>query len=236
MIGMWLLWLRHRWRQLGAVLVAVLSVLLVLVLVFGRSGVGVSFLGDVSAPRLAVASGPGVILPRSGDPNGPHTDTSAPGTLSSILDIPLPASAGPQTMAEAQKTWGADETAQRRNELLSAINCARQQQGQPSIALDVALSQTAGDAWLKLVRDPSWSLMRLPGHYQQRSVMTLDFGLPDSTTQAGSQQHLAGAGLCTAGGFDLATLETSADATSVGIAVFPPQAAWDMASAVVLVQ
>jgi hypothetical protein len=145
-------------------------------------------------------------------------------------------SAGPQTVADAQSVWSANEIKRHQDEVLAAVNCARRQQGQDALTLNPALSQVAGDAWLKLVHDHSWSLMRLPGRYAMRSVMSLDFGTHSPAAQAGTQQQLAGDGACAVGGFDVATLPASSSATSIGIAVFPPQASWDSASAVVLIQ
>jgi hypothetical protein len=240
MVRMWLFWLKHRWRQAGAAVAAVLAVLLVLLLALGRSGMGVSFLGDVSAPRLAAASGPsGVVLPRSGDPNGPSSSDAAPVRQSSILDKPLLANVGPQTVAEAQAAWSADEIAQHQREVLAAVNCARQKQGQGVLMLDPMLSQVAGDAWLKLARDPSWTLLRLPGTYALRGVLALDLTSPaQAAVQA--QPSLAGQAAleanCVVGGFDPMTLTPSANAHAIGIAIFPPQVSWDMASAVILVK
>ena len=104
--------------------------------------------------------------------------------------------------------------------------------------LDPTLSQTAGDAWLKLSHDHSWSLMQLPGQYSVRSVMALDFGAPDLASKADHQPQVSGAtdGACAVGGFDAATLQMANGVTTIGIAVFPPQTSWDLASAVVLVK
>ena len=240
MVRMWLFWLKHRWRQAGAAVAAVLAVLLVLLLVFGRSGMGVSFLGDVSAPRLAAASEPsGVVLPRSGDPNGPSSSDTAPVPQLSILDKPLLANVGPQTVAAAQVAWSAGEIAQHQQEVLAAVNCARQKQGQTALTLDPTLSQVAGDAWLKLVRDPSWTLLRLPGTYTLRGVLALDLTSP-AQAAAQAQPSLASQvaleASCVVGGFDAVSLASSTSARTIGIAVFPPQVSWDMASAVILVK
>jgi hypothetical protein len=237
---MWLFWLKHRWRQAGAAAAVVLAVLLVLLLALGRSGMSISFLGDVSAPRLAAASGPsGVVLPRSGDPNGPSSGNAAPVPQSSILDKPLLAGAGPQTVAAAQAAWSADEIVQRQREVLAAVNCARQKQGQGALMFDPTLSQVAGDAWLKLARDPSWTLLRLPGTYALRGVLALDLTSP-AQAAAQAQPSMAGQAAlkasCVVGGFDAVSLAPGAHARTIGIAVFPPQVSWDMASAVILVK
>jgi hypothetical protein len=228
MVHMWLLWLKNRWRGAGVLAVAVLTVILVALLALSRSGTSISFLGDVSAARPPAASGPsGAVLPRSGVP------------LVSVLDTTLPPSAGPQTVAAAQASWSAAEIAQHQDAVLAAVSCARQQQGQGALILDSALSATAGDAWLKLVHDPAWSLMQLPGTYSLRGVVSLDFASPE---QAAAQSQGAPVGQqvavssCTVGGVDGVTLAAGADAQMIGIAVFPPQASWDAASAVVLVR
>ena len=220
-------WLKQRWRGISAVSVAALVALLSLMLALSHSGTGISFLGDFNAPRPAPAGGPsGAILPRSGVP------------VVSMLDTDLPTTAGPQTVAAAQAAWSADEIAQHQQEVLSAINCARAQQGQRALTLDETLSHTAGDAWLTLVHQPSWSLMQLPGTYALRGVLSLDFASPDQIAiqaqqSSGRSQPAIG---CVVGGFDAASLAPGADAHRIGIAVFPPQAAWDSASAIVLVQ
>jgi hypothetical protein len=228
MFHMWLLWFKNRWRGAGAAVVAALIVGVIALVALSRSGTGISFLGDAGAARPAVASGPsGAMLPRSGIP------------LVSALDQPLPSSAGPQTVAEAQARWSAAEIAQHQEAMVAAVNCARLQQGQPVLTLDSALSATAGDAWLHLIHTPSWSLMQLPGTYALRGVVALDDTSPDQA--AAQAQHTAtgqanAVSRCTVGGFDATSLTLSADVHTIGIAVFPPQAAWDSASAIVLVQ
>ncbi len=227
MLHMGWLWLIRRWRSISAVGSVLLGVLLVVLMRLSASETGVRFLGDFTALRPAVASeSPGAVLPRSGAP------------IVSALDNDLPASAGPQTIADAQTTWSADEIAQRQQEVLTAINCAQRQHGHNMLRLDPALSETAGDAWLKLVHTPSWSLMQLPGTYALRGVLSLDFTAPEQVAaQATSSPTLQQpVGSCVVGGFDATSLLPSADVHSIGIAVFPPQAAWDSASAVVLVQ
>ena len=87
-------WLKQRWRGISAVSIAALVALLALMLALSHSGTGISFLGDFNAPRPAAAGGPsGAILPRSGVP------------VVSVLDTDLPASAGPQSVADAQAAW-----------------------------------------------------------------------------------------------------------------------------------
>jgi hypothetical protein len=146
---------------------------------------------------------------------------------------------GPQTVAEAQAAWSADEIAQHQREVLAAVNCARQQHGQSALMLDPTLSQVAGDARLKLARDPSWTLLQLPGTYALRGVLALDLTSP-AQAAAQVQPSLAGQAAleasCIVGGFDAATLAPSTSAHTIGIAIFPPQVSWDMASAVILVK
>jgi hypothetical protein len=92
---------------------------------------------------------------------------------------------------------------------------------------------------LKLVHDPSWSLMQLPGSYSLRGVLSLDFESPEQVAaqaQRAPAGQRAAAPSCTVGGVDGLTLAAGADAHSIGIAVFPPRASWDAASAVVLVR
>jgi hypothetical protein len=227
MLHMGWFWLKQRWRGISAVGIAALVVVLALVLALSNSGNGISFLGDFNAARPAAAGRPsGAVLPRSGVP------------VVSLLDTDLPTSAGPQTVADAQAAWSADELAQHQQEVLAAINCARAQQGQRALTLDETISHTASDAWLTLIHHPSWSLMQLPGRYALRSVLSLDFASPDQIAaqaqQSAATQHAPSG--CVVGGFDAASLTPSPDAHRVGIAVFPPQAAWDSASAIVLVK
>jgi hypothetical protein len=227
MVHMWLLWLKNRWRGAGVVAVAVLTVIVTALLALSQSGTSISFLGDASAVRPAASEPSSAVLPRSGVP------------LVSGVDKALPPGAGPQTVAAAQASWSAAEIAQHQDAVLAAVNCARQQRGQRLLALDSALSVTAGDAWLKLVHDPAWSLMQLPGTYSLRGVMSLDFASPEPVA-AQSQRTSAGQSTtvssCTVGGADGDTFAADADAHTIGIAVFPPQASWDAASAVVLVR
>ena len=234
---LWLLWLRNRWQGIGAAVIALLALLFIALIGLGGPAFGVSLLGNAGAPRAAAANGPsGTILPRSGDP------AASPSLIDpnmSILDTLAPTDAGPQTVAAAQAAWSADAIKQRQNALLSAINCARQQQKLPVVTLDPQLSETAGAAWLRLVHDPAFSLMKLPGQYTTRSVLTLAAESPSSAAtsdQARPSTGDADASSCSVDGFDPSILSATSDATQIGIAVFPPQASWDMASAVVLVK
>jgi hypothetical protein len=226
MLHMGWFWLKQRWRGVSAVGIAALVVVLALALGLSNTGSSIILLGDFNAPRLAAGGPSGAVLPRSGVP------------VVSMLDTDLPASAGPQTVPDAQAAWSADEIVARQHEVLTAINCARVQQGHGALQLDATLSETAGDAWLTLVHQPSWSLMQLPGTYALRGVLSLDLTSPEQI--AGEAQQSAAAqnapSGCVVGGFDTASLTAAADAHRIGIAVFPPQAAWDSASAIVLVQ
>jgi hypothetical protein len=220
-------WLKQRWRGISAAGIAVLIVLLTLTQIVRSSGTGITLLGDTTAPRTVAAGAPsGAVLPRSGVP------------VVSLLDTDLPNSSRPQTIAEAQAAWSTAEIAVHQQQLFSAINCARKQQGQAALTLDGALSITAGDAWLTLIHQPSWSLMQLPGSYALRGVVSLDFassGQFAAQAQPSSSRVHAVMG-CLVGGFDATSLQLGANAYRIGIAVFPPQAAWDSASAVVLIQ
>src|SRR5262249_39799925 len=131
---------------------------------------GMRLLGNADAPRVVSNNTSGTVLPRSGTGQS-EANLVAPNT--SILDTPAPVDAGPQTVAAAQAAWSADEITSRQQMLLAAFNCARQQQKLPVMTLDPQLSQTAGAAWLRLVQDPSFSLMNLPDQYQWRSVLPL---------------------------------------------------------------
>jgi hypothetical protein len=179
MVHMAWLWLKQRWQVAGAVGVVALALLLVALVTLHPFGAGIYFLGDASAARPAASGPSGAVLPRSDIP------------LLSVLDKTLPPSDSLQTIAAAQASWSAAEIAQHQDALLAAINCARAQRGQDPLALDSALSATAGDAWLKLVHDPSWSLMQLPGTYSLRGVVSLDFVPPEGLV-AQSQRPLAG--------------------------------------------
>ena len=232
----WFLWFKHRWQAISAFGIALLALLLVVLMMRGTSTFGMTLLGNTNAPRTGAADGPsGTVLPRSSDPN--QSTSALPDLNTSVLDQAIAADAGPHTVAEAQAAWSATEMEQHQTEVLTALNCARQQQHQPALTLDPQLSATAEDAWLTLSRDRSFSLMSLPGQYAVRSVMPLAFGTPAagaSATQTASSGQIAAN--CTAGALDMTTLAPMTDATRIGIAVFPPQASWDMASAVVLMQ
>lgn len=126
------------------------------------------------------------------------------------------------------------ERARQQQAILAAYNCIRTQHGLPGVILDRALSVTAGAAWARLADDPAFSLMALPGTYLTRSVVPLDGGAPgDQTSEPKDSLEAHG---CVVGGFDPNVLPLAPQARLVGIAVFPPQARWDGASAVVLVK
>lgn len=231
----WLLWFYRRWRGLGAAAIAVLALLLVALLLWGRPALSVRLLGNTNAPRLAAQGSSGVILPRSSNAD------AGPGMLAdpmlSMLDAPVHADVGPQTVAAAQAAWSTDEITRHQDALLAAINCARQAKRLNAVTLDARLSETAGVAWLRLVREPSFSLMQLPGQYAMRSILALN---ADSYAMDGAQAQMtpsdSNAPLCDAEGFDTTRLPVASGATQIGIAVFPPQASWDMPSAVILMQ
>jgi hypothetical protein len=236
MSQLWWLWIRNRWRGVSAALAMALALLIVIRMTMGGWAEGVTFLGNAQAPRAAANLDTGIVLPRSSDPN------AQPGNVSSmsmsILDRGALPGSGPQSIAAAQMAWDAQEIRQHQQEVLAALNCAREQQGQSALTLDPALSQTAGGAWLKLIHDHSWSLMQLPGQYSLRSVMALDFAAPNLASEVDQQRGVTDTtdGACAIGGFDAATLQMAKGATTIGIAVFPPQTSWDLASAVVLVK
>jgi hypothetical protein len=214
-----LLWLQHRWRALGAGAAIILALVGLVFVVSGSPALSVRLLGDTGAPRPASPKPGGAALPRSGG----DQVASAP-LAGSALDAPAPATDGPQTVAEAQAAWSADLIQLRQQAMLAQINCARQAQRLPALALDARLTQTAGTAWLRLARDPSFSLMQLPGSFRLRSVLPLSTDTPAAPTA------------CAMSDFDTASIALTGGATAAGIAVFPPQAAWDLPSAVVLVQ
>src|SRR5690242_9663576 len=171
----WFLWLKHRWQAISALGIALLAALLVILLVMSNPTLGMSLLGNASAPRTGATDGPsGTMLPRSSDPN--QSTSAVPDLNTSVFDQAIAANVGPHTVAEAQAAWSATEMEQHQTELLAAVNCARQQHRQTALTLDPHLSATAGDAWLTLSRDRSFSLMSLPGQFTLRSVMPLAFG------------------------------------------------------------
>lgn len=230
---MWLFWLRQRGRVVAAGAVATLAVALLALIGLGGSTLQVTFLGHVGAPR---ATNQGrfstTTLPASG--NGEQHYASLPDVTTSLLDQPIAVS-DPQTVAEAQAAWSIETLQQHQTALLAAVNCARQQQGEHELALDTDLTATAGEAWLRLSRDHSFSLMQLHGHYALRSVLPLDVAPSNHDVGAPAALHgIASPRACAVAGFDATVLPAARDATRVGIAVFPPQAAWDMASAVIL--
>jgi len=221
----WLLWLRHRWRGLGAILIAALALVFLALSSVGGSSLSVRLLGNADAPRAVAANGSSAtILPRSSNPDA-NPSTLIDANIS-ILDTPARTAAGPQTVAAAQAAWSADEITRHQNALLSAINCARRAQRLKAVTLDPRLSDLAGTAWLRLVHEPSFSLMQLPGRYAMRSVLPFSAGAPAAAV----------APACSAEGFDTTVLPAANSATQIGIAVFPPQASWDMPSAVILMQ
>lgn len=237
MTSMFLLWFKQRLRLVATVGTTLLALLIVWLVVSDGAGLGVDFLGNSVAPRASSAPATGMVLPRSGDPNAPISTLPGSDQNASLLDAPVNAGSGPQDVAAAQAAWSADEVRRHQNEILAAVNCARQAQDQPALALDPALSTTAGEAWLKLVRNRSWSLANLPGRYELRSVLALDFdrSSPAAQTSQDAQQGQE-APRCAIGGFDAVTLPATRGVASIGIGVFPPQASWDNASAVVLVK
>src|SRR5690348_11684675 len=114
MISMWSLWLRNRRRGALAVAAALLAVLAVAFIARGATTLGMAFLGNSAAPRANAQASSGATLPRAVD--GAST--------TSLLDQPLPASAGPQTVEAAQSAWSAEELARRQSGVLGAVNCA----------------------------------------------------------------------------------------------------------------
>jgi hypothetical protein len=218
---LWFFWLRQRWRGAAAGLAALLVLALVVLLSLRGSEAGLTFLGRADAPRNATSAASGATLPRSG---GNQAVSTLPDITTSLLDAPVAAGAGAQTVAEAQAAWSADILRLRQQAVLAEINCARQSQRLPVLTLDAQLTQTAGNAWLRLAHEPSFSLMQLAGQYRLRSVLPLTAEAPVSATS------------CAAGDFDAVAVSLTGGATSVGIAVFPPQASWDLPSAVVLIR
>ena len=217
----WSFWLRSRWRGAAAAAAVVLSLTALLWMLWGSPIASIRQLGDTQAPR-AVPSGPsGVVLPRSADASaqpGALTDPRA-----SLLDAPVASDAGPLSIADAQTAWSAAELEQHQRVVLDAVNCARREERLPALMLDPELSQTAETAWLRLAREREFSLAQLDGRYTLRGVLPLD-----TLDQAAAS--------CADLQLDAAALVDLGPATRIGIAVFPPQAAWDLASAVILAQ
>ena len=230
----WLFYLRNRWRGIAAGGIVILA-LVTLALVGGDGpALGLHLLGDADAPRAVPNGASGAVLPRSGNSNA--SPVALADASASVLDTPAPASAGLQTVAAAQAAWSTAVLQQRQSRLLAAINCALQMQQLPPLTLDTQLSETAGAAWLRLTQEPAFSLIQLPGPYTLRSVLPLR---PDTPSEARTTQpdHASDPATgCAADGFDPTTLPLTGQPRRIGIAVFPPQAAWDMASAVILVQ
>lgn len=217
----WSFWLRSRWPGAAAAAAVVLSLTGLLWMLWGSPIASIRQLGDTQAPR-AVPSGPsGMVLPRSA------ADSTAPGTLNdpraSLLDLPVAADAGPQSVAAAQAAWSAAEREQHQRAVLDSINCARREEHLAALTLDPELSQTAETAWLRLARERDFSLAQLDGRYALRGVLPLD--KLDQAAPSCADLRLDAAGLASLG-----------PATRIGIAVFPPQAVWDLPSAVILAQ
>jgi hypothetical protein len=229
MVSMFWLWLRNRRRGVLAVAAALFAVGAVVLIARGGTIGGVSFLGNTSAPRAEAQVNSDAVLPRAVD--GSHTP--------SLLDKQLPASVGPQSVAAAQASWNPKDITRLQGEVLAGFNCARAQAGLTPLKLDAALSRTAGNAWLKLVHDPKFTLMAVEGSYTARGVLALDITSPEQVAaqarQSSTQQSMT-SGQCAVGGFDPATMTAEQTSMAIGIAVFPPQASWDSASAVVLVR
>jgi hypothetical protein len=233
----WFLWFKHRWQAISALGIALMALLLVVLMISGTSTFGMTLLGNASAPRAGAADGPsGTVLPRSSDPN--QSTSALPNLNASLLDQSVAADSSPHTIAEAQAAWSATEIERHQTELLAAFNCVRGQQKLPVMTLDAQLSATAGAAWLRLAHDPSFSLMNLPDQYQWRSIMPLPSGMQATAGAPGQGVSTASSStaVCSAATFDVSIVPAASVATRIGIAVFPPQASWDMASAVILVQ
>ena len=228
------LWLKHRLQGLGSIVVLVLIIGTLALLAMSGTGLDVRFLGNAAASREVVGNQTAALLPRS--TNADEQPGMLPDPERSILDLHLAERIGPQSIAEAQASWSEEALARHQEALLAALNCARQTQDLPDLTLDSTLSQQAGEAWLKLVRNPSWSLADLEGDYALRAIMPLDLE-QDSAESASSIAHSEqNVPPCAIGGVDLAAFAQERRGATVGIAVFPPQASWDVASAVVLVK
>ncbi len=218
---MWFFWLRQRWPIALAGLSLLLAAALAVVLALGHAPPGVAFLGDVSAPRSPDTKRSGILLPRSAGVSSQPGSLNDPRT--SLLDLPVAADAGPQSVAAAQAAWSAAEREQHQRAVLDSINCARREEHLAALTLDPELSQTAEAAWLRLARERGFSLAQLDDRYALRGVLPLNQQATNSTA-------------CANAGFDPAALADLGPATRIGIAVFPPQASWDLASAVILAQ
>lgn len=229
MVSMFRLWLWNRRRGVFAVAATLLAAGAVVLVIRGGAIAGVSLLGNTSAPRAEAQENDGASLPRAVD--GANTP--------SLLDKRLPANVGPQSVEAAQAAWDAEDITRLRDEMLAGFNCTRAQAGLPPLKLDAALSRTAGSAWLKLVHDPKFTLMAVEGSYTARGVLALDITSPDQVAAQARRSQArqnATSDQCAVGGFDPATMTAEQTSSAIGIAVFPPQASWDSASAVVLVR
>lgn len=217
----WSFWLRSRWRGAAAALFVVVS-LAALAWAFWANPISpIRPLGDADAPRVGLTGASSQVLPRS-------VDMSAqPGALSdpraSLLDLPVAEDVGPQSAAEAQVAWSTTEREQHQRAVLKSINCMRRGQHLAALTLDPELSQTAETAWLRLARERDFSLVQLDGRYALRGVLPLSN--LDQTAGSCADLHL-----------DATALAGLGSATRIGIALFPSQATWDLASAVILAQ
>ena len=217
----WSFWLRSRWRGAAAAAFVALSLSALAWVLWGTSVPSLRMLGDAGAPRAVLAGVSGATLPRSADVS------SQPGTLSdpraSLLDAPIASDAGPLSIADAQAAWNTADREQHQRAVLEALNCARREEHLAALTLDPELSQAAGEAWLRLARERDFSLAQLDGRYALRGVLPLD-----KLEQAAAS--------CAELQLDTTALASLGSATRIGIAVFPPQAAWDQPSAVILAQ
>ena len=217
----WSFWLRSRWRGAVAAAAVALSLAALAWALWASPILAIRPLGDAHAPRAGLTGASGQVLPRSADAS------AQPGTLTdpraSLLDAPIASDAGPLSIADAQASWSTAEREQHQRAVLDSINCTRQGQHLPALTLDPELSQAAEAAWLRLARERDFSLAQLDGPYTLRGVLPLD-----TLDQA--------AGSCADLQLDATALAALGSATRIGIAVFPPQAAWDLASAVILAQ
>ncbi len=217
----WSFRLRSRWRGAAAATAIALSLAALLWMLWGGPISSIRQLGDTQAPRAALSGPSGVVLPRSAD------ESAQPGVLTdpraSLLDAPVASDAGPLSIDDAQAAWSAAEREQHQHAVLDSINCARREEHLAALTLDPELSQTAEAAWLRLARERDFSLAQLDGRYTLRGMLPLD--TLDQAAPSCAELHL-----------DAAALASLGSATRIGIAVFPPQAAWDLASAVILAQ
>lgn len=231
---MWQYRLKSHWREISAAIIVIAAVLLVFLAIrSSANSAGVTLLGDAAAPRPTAAYRPQATLPRAVDEDMAALANTLP---SSVLDNPPPPSDDLQSVAAARSSWSDKEIQQRQAEVLTAVNCARQQHSQPPLQIDPGLSQTAAEAWMALARNPGMGLESIPGDYSMRGLLSLQFAAPEQAAQRAPAA--ARASSCDVGGFDPATLPLPDTATLIGIAVFPPRApgGWDGASAVIFVK